>query len=268
MALNPSRSAVSSTCNALRRCSSNSAQSATLRLGQPARQFSCSATRRNTQALEDAPTEQQNERPRWSYTPERMKGPGFSINVVKDPRRTIWHNNDDPAKLDAMYNRLLGANGDRMLPDEVKWLAITHKSFDQGRRGFNTRLAYFGRLIVALEATRSIMVRPAPAQATPDPDPFGREPFRHPALANLDKLNVTQPQDLVSKEKLAKLAIDVGLLEVIRWKPRMPENLDASGMTVVLNTALFAIVGAISLQHGAEVAHRVVRDKILRRLGA
>lgn len=73
-----------------------------------------------------------------------MKGPGFSINVVKDPRRTIWHNNDDPAKLDAMYNRLLGSKGDRMLPDEIKWLAITHKSFDQGRRGFNTRLAYFG----------------------------------------------------------------------------------------------------------------------------
>lgn len=73
-----------------------------------------------------------------------MKGPGFSINVVKDPRRTVWHNNDDPAKLDAMYNRLLGSKGDRMLPDEIKWLAVTHKSFDQGRRGFNTRLAYFG----------------------------------------------------------------------------------------------------------------------------
>jgi large subunit ribosomal protein L15 len=73
-----------------------------------------------------------------------MKGPGFSINIVKNPARKIWHNNEDPAKLDAMYNRLLGAKGDTMLPDEIKWLAVTHKSFDQGRRGFNTRLAYFG----------------------------------------------------------------------------------------------------------------------------
>jgi large subunit ribosomal protein L15 len=47
-----------------------------------------------------------------------------------------------------------------------------------------------------------------------------------------------------------------------------PEDLESSGLTVVLNTALYAIVGAISLQHGAEVAHRIVRDKILRRLGA
>jgi large subunit ribosomal protein L15 len=31
-----------------------------------------------------------------------------------------------------------------MLSEEVKWLAITHKSFDQGRRGFNDRLANMG----------------------------------------------------------------------------------------------------------------------------
>lgn len=73
-----------------------------------------------------------------------MKGPGFSINVVKDPRRKIWTVNEDPKKLDAMYNVLLGRDGERMLPDEIKWLAVTHKSFDQGRRGFNTKLAYFG----------------------------------------------------------------------------------------------------------------------------
>lgn len=53
--------------------------------------------------------------------------------------------NEDPKLLDAMYNRLLGRDGDKMLPDEIKWLAVTHKSFDYGRRGFNTKLAYFGR---------------------------------------------------------------------------------------------------------------------------
>lgn len=31
-----------------------------------------------------------------------------------------------------------------MLTDEVKWLAVTHKSFDHGRRGFNDRLAFLG----------------------------------------------------------------------------------------------------------------------------
>ncbi|KAK4130362.1 hypothetical protein BT67DRAFT_445726 [Trichocladium antarcticum] len=285
MALNPSRSAFASTCTGLRRCSAPAHSVA------HCRQLSSSAARNNdpfsvlTETVERQPQPvkrqpqpverqaefQQHERPRWSYTPERMKGPGFSLNIVKDPRRTIWRNNDDPAKVDAMYNRLLGTNGEKMLPDEIKWLAITHKSFDQGRRGFNTRLAYFGfgRLIVSLEATRNIMVMPAlGAQDSPIQDPFNREPFQHPALANADKLSSRQPQDMVQKDKMAKLAIDVGLAEVIRWKPRMPENLDQSGITVVLNTAVFAIIGAISLQHGAETAHRVVRERILRRVGA
>lgn len=66
------------------------------------------------------------------------------------------------------------------------------------------------------------MVMPAlGAQDSPIQDPFNREPFQHPALANVDKLSSRQPQDMVQKDKMAKLAIDVGLAEVIRWKPRM-----------------------------------------------
>jgi large subunit ribosomal protein L15 len=75
-----------------------------------------------------------------------MKMP-FSINVAKKPSRSVWKCNDRPEILDAMYKRFLGPGGDTMLPDEIKWLAITHKSFDQGRRGFNTRLAYYGTSI-------------------------------------------------------------------------------------------------------------------------
>lgn len=52
--------------------------------------------------------------------------------------------NDDPKKLDAMYIRFLGRDGHRLLSEETKWLAVTHKSFDHGRRGFNDRLAFLG----------------------------------------------------------------------------------------------------------------------------
>jgi len=65
------------------------------------------------------------------------------------------------------------------------------------------------------------MVTPGSHQDAPTGDRLGREPFQHKALANVDKLNTRQPQDVASKDKLAKLAIDVGLAEVIRWKPRM-----------------------------------------------
>jgi large subunit ribosomal protein L15 len=61
----------------------------------------------------------------------------------RDPRKA-FECNSNPAKLDNMYNKLLGRNDSDSLSEELKWLAVTHKSFDQGRRGFNDRLAYFG----------------------------------------------------------------------------------------------------------------------------
>ena len=61
----------------------------------------------------------------------RPQGPEFRVN-------------EDPRRLDEAYARMLGPGGEKVLSDEVKWLAVTHKSFDHGRMGFNDRLAYLG----------------------------------------------------------------------------------------------------------------------------
>src|SRR4051794_12477058 len=102
MALNSSRSAVASCAKALQKCSPSSATVSSRQLFPPLRSFSTS------QILETEGPDAAAEisQPRWSYTPERMKGPGFSINVTKDPRRKVWSVNEDPKNLDAMYNRL------------------------------------------------------------------------------------------------------------------------------------------------------------------
>ena len=55
--------------------------------------------------------------------------------------------NTNQALLDKMYNLFLGPGGDKWLSIEVKWLAVTHKSFDHGRRGFNDRMAFLGMYI-------------------------------------------------------------------------------------------------------------------------
>ena len=52
--------------------------------------------------------------------------------------------NKDPVRLDHVYERVLGEGGEHMLTEEVKWLAVTHKSFDHGRRGYNDRLSFLG----------------------------------------------------------------------------------------------------------------------------
>ena len=79
--------------------------------------------------------------PRWQSTPPRMMAPVRSKPAVENNDFVV---NQDPDRLDKVYDQLLGNEGHRMLTDEVKWLAITHKSFDHGRRGFNDRLAFLG----------------------------------------------------------------------------------------------------------------------------
>jgi len=81
------------------------------------------------------------DRPRWQQTPPRMVAP---FRIRPQPRGPVFTVNEDPRKLDDVFVRMLGPGGDKMLSDEVKWLAVTHKSFDHGRRGFNDRLAFLG----------------------------------------------------------------------------------------------------------------------------
>ena len=80
--------------------------------------------------------------PRWRTTPPRMKAPFRSKPPTRKPND--YTVNEDPKLLDQVYVHVLGPNGDQMLTEEVKWLAVTHKSFDHGRRGYNDRLAFFG----------------------------------------------------------------------------------------------------------------------------
>lgn len=45
------------------------------------------------------------------------------------------------------------------------------------------------------------------------------------------------------------------------------DNLQNSGIETVLMTSLYAIVGAIALERGGEVANKIVQEKILAPLG-
>ena len=64
-----------------------------------------------------------------------------------------------------------------------------------------------------------------------DPHAEQRQPFEDPALRSLDNLSANQPSDIFTPEKLTKLAIDTGLSEVVRWKPRMVRSLIICSMS-------------------------------------
>jgi len=106
------------------------------------RQISASTSRRRPDDVVN------DDRPKWSYTPEGMKAP-LPWKPIDPEKR--WKANEDPELLDNFYISFLGRGGDKVLSDEVKWLAVTHKSFDQGRRGFNDRLAFLGKVRTGIE---------------------------------------------------------------------------------------------------------------------
>lgn len=88
-----------------------------------------------------------NDRPRWQAPPPQMTAPFRSKPPVEGNDYAV---NEDPRKLNKAYDRLLGKDGHKLLTEEVKWLAVTHKSFDHGRRGYNDRLAFLGTHTTAI----------------------------------------------------------------------------------------------------------------------
>lgn len=73
-----------------------------------------------------------------------------------------------------------------------------------------------------MEATKFIISKP-PMEGSQVTDGFShkRQPFQNDQLASVENLNVQVPKALIGKEALFELAQRVGLLKVLRWKPRL-----------------------------------------------
>lgn len=208
------------------------------------------------------------EHPRWQATPPRMTAPVRSKPPVFNNHYRV---NESQELLDKVFDNVLGRNGHRLLPEEVMWLCVTHKGFDHGRRGYNDRLAFFGRRIVNLHRSLAIVSR-SPTIPTHPRDVYGRVPFQHPALDGVRNLlgieskdsdEIEDPRFLGGKQEIAHLADRYGLLRVIRWKPKNARNLVSSGYELVISQALLAIVGAVALHKGGEVANTIVQERII-----
>ncbi|KAI5839597.1 ribonuclease-III-like-domain-containing protein [Morchella snyderi] len=183
--------------------------------------------------------------------------------------------NEDPEKLDAMYRSLLGGNSG--LSEEIKLQAVTHKSFDHGWQPYNEKLAFFGKLVLQLHtslhhlATRPKSLGPRkPHTASTENGANGPvlKPFHHPDYHYLTFVNRKSVQETLSAGKLGHLARVAGLPEVMRWKPVDVNDLVKSGQTDIAVECLYAIIGAVALRRGGDVAGRLVRERILSVLGA
>ncbi|KAL8932895.1 MAG: hypothetical protein Q9211_006069 [Gyalolechia sp. 1 TL-2023] len=192
--------------------------------------------------------------PRWKATPIGMVTRGTPNRPVEPENEFVV--NEDPEALNRVLIKVLGKYGNLMLSDEAKWLVVTHKSFDHGRKR-----------IVDLQASLHMIAASATTPEPSAPDQWGREPFKHPVLEGLAGLTVKRKSEAFNKQRMAKLASYYGLDTVLRWKPKQPDKWKESGVEIILTQALYAIVGAISLEKGGEFANRIARERILAPLG-
>ena len=126
-----------------------------------------------------------------------------------------------------------------------------------------------GRRILELHTSQALLAQPLnPSAASQSAhDTFGRHPFEHPLLQTLPNLSENAKSHVLEKNRLAQLGKEYGLQGVLRWKPKKVDNLSGSGLELVMAQAMYAIVGAVSLERGGVVAERVVKDRILGPLG-
>jgi len=118
------------------------------------RQRAFSTTRITRQELDI----DRGDRPRWQQTPRAMAMPVRTrLQARPRPTEEEIEGISDPTeiarrkekRLNDAYSKILGQGGDTMLPKEVKWIAITHKSYDHGRQGSNDRLAFLGESLLS-----------------------------------------------------------------------------------------------------------------------
>lgn len=193
------------------------------------------------------------------------------------PKQPVWKVNDRQDLLDEMYDKLFGRIGEMakgqpgvtstrgrdLLPEEIKWLAVTHKSFDHGRQGFNDRLAFLGKRIVDLETSIALIQAPAPQS----PIINERNVFNHPSLEGVENISTFNKAQILAPARVAQIARSFGVDKVVRWKPKKSDNLQGSGVDTVLAHTMYSIIGALALQRGGELAVRAARERILRPLG-
>jgi large subunit ribosomal protein L15 len=75
-----------------------------------------------------------------------------------------------------------------------------------------------GKRILVLQGTQVLLTSQAPPP--PSTDTYNREPFNHPSLEALPKVQAVDLGDVLSKQRVGQLARSYGIDRVTRWKPR------------------------------------------------
>ncbi|PNS21129.1 hypothetical protein CAC42_3467 [Sphaceloma murrayae] len=212
---------------------------------------------------DDFPDAPPSESPRYASEPPQPPGQiRMPFRLRPLPAQPPFRVNTSSNRLAEAYAQFLGRGGDLLLPSDLKWLAITHKSFDHGWQGNNDRLAFLGKRIVDLQVSLALIGMPrVKTWGEQEGDEEGE------TVGGLDNLTGYKKSRVLDRRRLAALARAKGLDRVVRWKPKKTDDLKASGVDTILAHTIYAIIGAISLQRGGDTTTKLVKERLLAPLG-
>lgn len=137
------------------------------------------------------------------------------------------------------------------IPDEIALQVITHKSFGNGIKPYNEKLAAMGSKLLSLYFAKYVTNQPCKH----DNGVEGK---------NLDVLGSPMSRELPSLKTAAIFAKSNNINEIMFWHTRNSTlGFESSGELKVSGELLFSLVGAVNFYHGKNKAEQFITEKLV-----
>ncbi|CAN3353674.1 large ribosomal subunit protein mL57 [Diutina catenulata] len=135
---------------------------------------------------------------------------------------------------------------------ELALQVLTHKSYLNGIKPYNEKLAAMGQKCVNLYFAKYVTEAPTQSEVAVNGH-------------NLDVLGSPMARELSGKLAMGLFAKTQGFSEVMFWKSANHElSFEASGEMSVSAHVMYALIGAVTLTHGKKAAEQFIHEKLLQ----
>ncbi|KAI5954486.1 hypothetical protein KGF54_002261 [Candida jiufengensis] len=186
------------------------------------------------------------------------KGPRIE-GLKKDPKEAFINSNGIEYELNTEnikhIKSFLGDN--YKIPDEIALQIITHKSFGNGIKPYNEKLAAMGSKLLNLSLAKHVINSPQQNQP---------QQLQINGL-NLSILGTPLSKELSSRKSTGYFAKLNNLNKIMFWKSRNPTlNFEQSGELKVSSQLIYSLIGAINYHYGKHKAEEFINEKFVKKL--
>ncbi|KAI5949732.1 hypothetical protein KGF57_004555 [Candida theae] len=185
------------------------------------------------------------------------KGPRVE-GLKRDPKEVFVNHNGTEYELNQdNIQHIKSYLGSRyQIPDEIALQIITHKSFGNGIKPYNEKLAAMGSKLLSLFAAKHVVKKHTEKDAKLVIE--GK---------NLSILGSRAAKELYGRSSTGYFAKLNGLNNTMFWKSRNPTlRFESSGELKVSSQLLYSLIGAVNIYHGKAKAEEFISENLIKGL--